>query len=188
MAVNIYNVNQQRKCHLRKKYKKSKKWPAIVNIILLLAIFLYTLCCAICVNVFHIDTLGVCILISTFIALIIIWFIQKILVKIVIEECFTNRINEYLEYNGDSIVYRYQTRFGEHFDECIEITIPLRFIDNISYNSSIGKIEIYGIIHTVHYVKEEDICRNISNSHTFDTFTIFDYFEPSLSEILHFEI
>lgn len=187
MSAKIYKVNQQYKKDLYQQYKKSRKWPTITNIILLMTIFLYALCSTAYIRMFHIDVLGACILISVFLALIIIWFIQKLLVRIAIGECFDNRINEHLEYGNSELVYRYQTKLGRCFDEWIELIIPLKYIDDITYRSDIDRVDVYGILHTIHYVRDSESCRKISDSHTFDTFTIFDYFEPSLSEVLHFK-
>lgn len=117
--------------------------------------------------------------------LALLWFMQKLVVNIVLGKYINQRINESLIISNGEIEYGYQNLVGASSGDRVIVKIPFANISTIRTDQRVKKIEILGMVSSKYYENySQKKTRAPKNNYKEGSFVLFDYFEPGLIEFL----
>lgn len=117
--------------------------------------------------------------------LALLWFMQKLVVNIVLGKYINQRINESLIISNGEIEYGYQNLVGASSGDRVIVKIPFDNISTIRTDQRVKKIEILGMVSSKYYENySQKKTRAPKNNYKEGSFVLFDYFEPGLIEFL----
>lgn len=117
--------------------------------------------------------------------LALLWFMQKLVVNIVLGKYINQRINESLIISNGEIEYGYQNLVGASSGDRVIVKIPFANISTIRTDQRVKKIEILGMVSSKYYENySQKKTRAPKNNYKEGSFILFDYFEPGLIEFL----
>lgn len=197
--MNMFNVDGLKKKQIQKNYIRSSKVASSLSVSFFILIGLFTV-------VFLIYGFGLkdtfivqditdsnyglkdsvlvwFVLVTVDFILALLWFMQKLVVNIVLGKYINQRINESLIISNGEIEYGYQNLVGASSGDRVIVKIPFDNISTIRTDQRVKKIEILGMVSSKYYENySQKKTRAPKNNYKEGSFVLFDYFEPSLME------
>lgn len=199
--MNMFNVDGLKKKQIQKNYIRSSKVASSFSVSFFILIGLFTVVFLIygfgLKDTFIVqditdsnyglkDSVSVWfVLVTVDFILALLWFMQKLVVNIVLGKYINQRINESLIISNGEIEYGYQNLVGASSGDRVIVKIPFANISTIRTDQRVKKIEILGMVSSKYYENySQKKTRAPKNNYKEGSFILFDYFEPGLIEFL----
>lgn len=199
--MNMFNVDGLKKKQIQKNYIRSSKVASSLSVSFFILIGLFTVVFLIygfgLKDTFIVqditdsnyglkDSVSVWfVLVTVDFILALLWFMQKLVVNIVLGKYINQRINESLIISNGEIEYGYQNLVGASSGDRVIVKIPFANISTIRTDQRVKKIEILGMVSSKYYENySQKKTRAPKNNYKEGSFVLFDYFEPGLIEFL----
>lgn len=199
--MNMFNVDGLKKKQIQKNYIRSSKVASSLSVSFFILIGLFTVVFLIygfgLKDTFIVqditdsnyglkDSVSVWfVLVTVDFILALLWFMQKLVVNIVLGKYINQRINESLIISNGEIEYGYQNLVGASSGDRVIVKIPFANISTIRTDQRVKKIEILGMVSSKYYENySQKKTRAPKNNYKEGSFILFDYFEPGLIEFL----
>lgn len=97
---------------------------------------------------------------------------------------FTERVSETAEIIGDELHYLYRIQYHSGPDERVYLVVPLNDIISVDYDANTCRLELYGSFRQC-FVKDYGQSSEKHFDHQkVSQFVVYDYYEPSLYELV----